>query len=478
MKKIDKLVLRSFVGPFILTFFITMFVLDMQFLWKYIDDLIGKGLEWYIIMELMFFASASMVPMALPLAVLLSSIMTFGNFGEHYELVALKSSGISLFKVMRPLIGAVFLISIGAYFFSNNVLPKANLKFSSLLYDIRQQKPALNIKQGIFYNGIDGYSIYIGTKDKNNRDISDIMIYDHTSGKGSDNVLVAEDGEMFTTKDGRLLHLILYNGTQYQIERKKIKRDVHFKHLRTSFEEWEKIFDLSSFSMTRTPDNLWKDHYQMLSVDQLEKAMDTLNRSMNSRREMLYKYVRPLYSFKGQQIDSIREDYDASLISIKSYDELRKNQQKKVLKKAKNLARNVKNYSTVVKKDLETKSFYLIRHELEWYRKFTLSTACLVLFFIGAPLGAIIRIGGLGLPLVVSVLFFVLFYVISIAGEKMAKQEVLSTFWGMWLSTLILFPIGFFLTFKAMYDSSLFNLDWYLKLFNRFFKRITGTLEH
>lgn len=475
MKKIDKLILSKFAGPFFLTFFITLFIIVMQFLWKYIDDLVGKGLEWYIIFELIFYASASFVPLALPLAVLLSSIMTFGSLGENYELVALKSSGISLFRFMRSLIVAVLFLSFTAFFFSNNILPIANLKFGALLYDIRQQKPALNIKEGVFYNDIENYSIKVGKKEEDNRTIHDIIVYDQTSKKGNDNVLLAKSGEMFTSDDERYLVLRLYNGERYQEMIDNKKESTH-EHLRTSFETWEKKFDLSEFSLDRSEESFWKNHYQMMNLKQLELSIDTLYMDIDDRRETLSRNFSNFFLYKKELHDTMFANAIVPLDSIPGkYSDLfaftKEEQTNKNIKRAISMARNVKSYIGISARDLKYKTRYIAKHNVEWHRKFTLSVACLVLFFIGAPLGAIIRKGGLGMPLLMSIIFFVIFHVFSMSGEKIAENGGMSPMAGMWLSTIVLLPIGVFLTYKAMKDSPLFNLEWYYKNLGRLFSK-------
>ncbi|MEX0811523.1 MAG: LptF/LptG family permease [Chitinophagales bacterium] len=465
MKIIDKLILRTFAGPFFLTFFITLFIIVMQFLWKYIDDLVGKGLEWYIVFELIFYASASFVPLALPLAVLLSSIMTFGSLGENYELVALKSSGISLFRFMRVLIFTVVGLSFVAFFFSNNILPIANLKFGALLYDIRQQKPALNIKEGVFYNDLENFSIKVGRKEEDNRSIHDIIVYDQTSKKGNDNILLAESGEMFTSVDERYLILRLYNGHRYQ-EMIDGKKESTHEHLRTSFDTWEKKFDLSEFALDRSEESFWKNHYQMMNLKQLQSSIDTLYMDVAKRRETLSRNFSNFFLFKKAEFDTLHANANIAFDTIpEKYAALFNNSKADVTEKharrALSMARNVKSYIGVSVRDLKHKRKYIAKHNVEWHRKFTLSVACLVLFFIGAPLGAIIRMGGLGMPLLISIIFFVIFHVFSMSGEKIAENGGMSPFAGMWLSTFVLLPIGIFLTYKAMKDSPLFDVGWY-----------------
>src|ERR1017187_4054931 len=280
MKKLDQLVIKSFIGPFILTFCIAQFVLVMQFLWKYIDDLVGKGLNTWVLIELLTYASARLVPLALPLAVLLASIMTYGAFGEHFELTAVKSAGISLLRFMRPLIFTVTGISIFAFFFSNNLLPRANLKFSALLYDIRHQKPTLALKPGIFYSGIDGFFIKVGDKNDKTNSLYNITVYDHTSGHGDDHVITASSGKMTQDEDEMALTLMLDSGRQYREVDPKDPKDLkgnNYEMVSTSFRSWEKRFDLSQFKLNRTDENFFKDLKQMLNLRQLYGEIDTIH---------------------------------------------------------------------------------------------------------------------------------------------------------------------------------------------------------
>lgn len=445
----------------------------MQFLFKYIDDLVGKGLEWYIIVELLLYASSSLVPMALPLAILLSSIMTFGNLGEHYELVALKSAGISLRRIMMPLIILVFFICIAAFYFANNVMPYANLKMYSLLYDVRQQKPGLVIKEGIFYNGIEGYSIRVGKKDADNQTLHDIMIYDHTNQKGNDNVLVAKHGKMYKSDDERFLIIQLFNGTNYKEMDSKEGMADRRQHLRVHFKEHEVKFDLSAFRLSRTDEGLFKDHQSMLSISQLNKSEDSLQQNI---REQYVSFRRNVYTFFEYFRDSadmkrytpvpLLINNDKNILQQFSHSERLSS-----VSRAFNTARNIKGFveSAVLERDNLEKQ--IRRHQIEWHRKFTLAVACLILFFIGAPLGAIIRKGGLGMPVVISIFFFIFFHILSISGEKFTKEGVLPAAQGMWIASLILTPVGLFITRQAITDSALFDLETYSRFALRFFRR-------
>ena len=465
IKKLDQLVIKSFIGPLVLTFFIAQFVLVMQFLWKYIDDLVGKGLSTGVLLELLLYASARLVPMALPLAVLLSSIMTYGSFGEHYELTATKSAGISLYRFMRPLIITVIIISAGAFYFSNNIMPYTNLKFGSLLYDIRHQKPTVAIKPGIFYGGIHGFFIKSAAKDDETNTLYNITVYDHTSGKGNDHVITATKGTMIQDEEAMALQLKLENGKQYrEIEAKDAAQNT-YQMVSTNFSSWEKRFDLSEFKLTRSDENFFKDLKQMLDLRQLRTEIDTINMEADQLKKSLATNNITYFNYKKFGFDTLQKVQEVKAIAFAKTSELLKGYDSKkrieIMERAVARARNIKNYSDITMKQVEYKDKDVVRHMIEIYRKFTLSAACLVLFFIGAPLGSIIRKGGLGWPLFYCVLFFILYHVTSMIGEKLAENDVLTAFGGMWLSTAVLTPLGLFLTLKAANDSKLYSTDYY-----------------
>jgi len=475
MKKIYKFVLKSFLGPMLLTFFIALFILLMQFLWKYVDDMVGKGFEWYVLAELLFYASATFVPMALPLAVLLASLMTFGNLGEHYELVAIKAAGISFRKAMMPLVIFIIILSGIAFYFSNNILPIANLKYGVLLFDIREKKPALNINEGIFYNELEGYVIRIGKKDKNGIDITNVMIYDHTEEMGNINATLAEKGKMETTADKKTLIFTLYNGYNYYEPVSTRGHRVNKPMQRTHFEEETRRIDLSELNMIRSKGDLFKDNYQMLNLTQLQVAIDTLI-GQRVRREMIIdKYVEGNFTFyKNADTTKFSPANGSRPLNEDFISNFPKQEQMPIVDLALNNVRGIYQQVDYYSREINMKKEIIARHEIEWYRKFTLSVACIILFFIGAPLGAIIRKGGLGMPVVFSTLFFIIFHVISMTGEKFAREGVVPVFQGMWLPTLIFLPVGILLTYSASTDSRILSFDWWAVFFTRiinFFKR-------
>lgn len=484
MKKIYNLTIKSFLGPFVLTFFIVVFVLLMQFLWKYIDDLVGKGLDAYVIGELLLYSSASLVPMALPLAVLLSSIMTFGNLAEYNELLALKSAGISLQRIMLPVMLVVFLITIGAFMFSNYMLPFTNLKMRSLLYDIQRQNPELTIKPGVFDNSIEGFSIRIEERDPKTNLLKKIRIYDHTDRMGNIVVTLADSGYMRMTQDERFLVLVLFNGETYTEMQKQKKRRIErsFPHRRDKFAQQEMLIELVDFGLNRTDESLFKSSYQMMNLKQLTLVEDSLSADVDfsanglkntllittyiKNRDFLKKSIPP-----GTP-DSIRKTLTDSSKNIifntdSIFSSLPANEKEMILNQAIGAARASVNYINNTYITIDSKIRRLRKYEIEWHRKFTLSLACLIFFFIGAPLGAIIRKGGLGMPVVVSVLFFLLYYIISLTGEKMVRESIISAASGMWVSSVILIPLGIFLTYKAATDSVIMNIETYFNFFRR-----------
>lgn len=463
LKKLDTLIIRSFIGPFFATFLISLFVLVMQFFWLYIDDLVGKGLDLFIILKLIIYVSATAVPLALPLAMLLSSIMTFGNLGETFELVAIKSAGIPLLRFMRPLLVVASIIAGIAFIFSNNIIPVAQLKLATLKYDIIIAKPAFDIKEGVFYNQIKDFSIKIGKKDKNDSTIRNIIIFEKKYGV-QDNIIVADSGIMRTTSDKKFLEFNLKSGWRY--EEKGPRMSLNTDYIRLGFREYKKVFDLSAFQMNATKDSSFMYDPKMLSVSQLNVSIDSIKKINKQASDRNILDVGTSLSFTKYS-DTGWRTKDVFKTNVKdSFSKLIADTLKTaVFDRAINQINQAKNNVNINADDIANKSKSLRYHEIEWHRKFTLSIACIVLFLIGAPLGSIIRKGGLGMPLVFSIIFFVVFHLFNTFGEKFVKEAVTSAFTGMWLSTMVLIPIGAFLIFKAMRDSQLFNGEFYYRIF-------------
>lgn len=470
MKKLNLYMLKSYLGPFVFTFFVSLFILLLQFLWKYIDDLVGKGLEWYIIAKLMFYASSTFVPLALPLAILLSSLMTFGNMGEHYELVAMKAAGISLRKAMKPLVYLSLFISIAAFLFSNYVLPVANLKFGSLLYDVRQQKLAFNISEGIYYHGLEGFVIRVGKKAKDNKTIYDVKIYNHTKNQGNVTVTTAESGTMQMSPDQKNLIFTLYDGFTYNDITNVAKYRITKPFEVTQFHKQILNFDLSQFNLNRTNEDLFKTHYSMLNIKQLNHSIDSLSKKHTVAKDRYLNNFLKKYSYMSDSNVVLPEPKKLRItdtITMPVLDNFKLENKADIIEIAQRGARNAKKNIIDFNKELKTRKQIITKHEVVWHQKFKLSIACFIFFFIGAPLGAIIRKGGLGLPVVVSVLFFVVYHVISMTGEKAVKTGEWNVEFGLWLSTLIVLPLGLFLTYKATSDAQLMDTESW----NHFFKK-------
>ncbi len=463
LKKLDKLILKAFIGPFIATFFITLFVLVMQFFWKYIDDLVGKGLDLISILKLTSYVLVTFIPLALPLAILLSSIMTFGNLGESFELVAIKSAGISLLRFMRPLVFVSLFICIIAFVFQNMVIPVTQLKFTTMLYDIRVAKPAFDIKEGIFYDKLPGYAIKVGTKEKDGVTIGDIVIYENQSSL-QDNIIVAKKGVMQLSEDKKFLEFNLEDGWRNQ--EKGPFSSIETDYYRLGFKEYKKSFDLSSFSVLKTPDSIFKGNMQMLNIRQLDKAADSLIKSTGIPIEKRMNREVSSYFLNGKKMDSSWNSVSPPVIpaGIKSYEDLLPDSVFNTsLSRGSEKINLIKSSLDIIAQDYAQKRKDLRYTLIEWHRKFALSFACFVLFMIGAPLGSIIRKGGLGMPLVIAVIFFLIFHLLNMFGEKFVRQDVLTPLGGMWLSTMILLPVGIFLIYKAINDSQLFNTEYYLR---------------
>ncbi len=534
MKRLHLLILRSFIGPFFLIFFIVLFILLMQFLWRYIDVLVGKGLEFNVLAEFLFYTSITLVPMALPLSILMSSLMTFGNLGEKYELTAIKASGISLQRIMSPLIILVFFISIGAFIFANRILPYSHLKMRTLLYDIQQLRPELQIEPGIFNNIAANYSIRVQSKNPDNGTLYHVQIYDHTDGQGNISVLIADSGTIKTTLDEKNILLTLYNGCSYnEVQDFKIHQSKYsYPHRLDRFKKQRIVMELTG-GLERSDQNLFKSHYAMMDLEQLQSKIDSSTKEIKEKQVQLYfnlvttnlfkKRNRPVLKTPPQQIaerkkilserrGDIREKADARMVKITEetnspqpenhltggnarkakpdsisnpdkdtlansrifdidslFNILTIRDKSRILGSAITFARTSKNIVSNSAQTLDYKIRYLRRYQIEWHRKFTIAFACMIFLFIGAPLGAIIRKGGLGLPLVLSLFFFIFYYILSLTGDKLVRESLLPAYQGMWIASSLFFVIGIFLTYKATTDSSMLNMDTYLNFIKKHF---------
>jgi lipopolysaccharide export system permease protein len=464
MKKIDKLILKAFAGPFVLTFFVCVFIFLLQYLIKYFPDLIGKGLGIEVFAQLFFYFSINVTPLALPLAILISSLIAYGNLGEHFELTALKSAGISLVRTQVPIFIFAILLCIIAFFISNNIVPKANLKAFSLLYDVKQKKPTLDFKEGTFYNGLPGYSIKVGKKFADEKTMKDVVIYNHTAGRGNVEVILADSAKMSSMMNDRYLVMELFKGNSYS-EVFDEKKPSMQQFVRNNFTKSKFIFSLESFDMQRTQEQLFSNHRIMRNVNELHHDADSIKAQIDTIAKQTKNSIQPFYSylfFKSIDSTKIIEPY------VKKIDYEKDPALKtRVLQYATNNARTIKAFLGSQKDRIDFYKTDANNFNIEFYRKFTFSFACLVMFLIGAPLGSIIKKGGLGVPILVSISFFIFYYIFSIVAEKWAKEGLINLALGMWFTNLLFLPIGLFFLRQARNDSRLFETDYFAVIFDK-----------
>lgn len=478
MKKLDKFVIKSFIGPLVLTFFIVLIILLLQFLWMYVDELAGKGLNVKILSELLFQFALSFVPTALPLAILLASLMTFGNMGEFSELTALKSSGIPLQRIMRPLIVLICGLVFISFLFSNYILPYSNQQARLLLYDIRRKRPDINLQAGTFNNDIDGFSIKVTSKDPVTNRLEKLIIYDHRDRRGNVSVTTADSGYIKVTPDETAMIMVLYNGNSYsEIEEKNIAPNQRkYPARKDYFKEQTLVLSLSGFDLERSNNEMFRSNSWSKNLSQLSHDIDSLNREYRARQNFecndfkstkIYTGRNPITGSVEANNPSVASPVLQSFNSKSLYEKLSMNDKHTVLSKAIEEIKDVSNYLTANTESLKNQVRSMKRFAVDWHKKITLPFACLIFFFIGAPLGAIIRKGGLGTPAVISIFFFVIWYVISITAEKMVEEGLIGNITGLWASSYILLPIGLFLTYKASTDSVILNIDTYIVYFKK-----------
>lgn len=481
IKRLYTFMLQSFLPLFLMTFFICLFIVLMQFLWQYIDDLVGKGLEVSVIAELFFYAALTMVPMALPLAVLLASLMTFGNLGERFELTAMKASGVSLLKAMRPLMVLMAFVAIGAFFFQNNVLPIAQTKMWTLIYSMRQKSPELEIPEGVFYDQIPGYNLFVQSKDRNTGMLNNVMIYDMSAGFDNARIILADSGKMSMTSDKTHLFLRLYDGEQFENLKEQggtVKGNVPYR--REMFDSKEILISFDA-NFNRMDEDGMRNQYVGKNIEELQATIDSVNHRIDSIgttygeaiKQIPYlgiPYYERQYAGGGvievpQKPITLEKPLDIDSLYRGKNAASQKGLIAQAITKAKRNRQDYEFRSYQMRDDRKT----IRRHGIELHKKFTLSFACIIFFFIGAPLGAIIRKGGLGMPLVISVFLFIFYYIIDNSGYKMARGGRLEVWEGMWLSSAVLLPLGIFFTYKAVNDSAVFNRDAYANFFRRIF---------
>jgi len=462
LKKLDKLILKAFAGPFLLTFAVVQFILLTHTLLKYLDDIIGKDLGTSVLLQLLFYFSVLIVPVSLPLAVLLSSLMTYGNLGEHHELTAIKASGIALTRILRPVLLLTVALAVGAFWFNETIVPRANLNAYSLLWDVRQQKLALDIREGVFYSGIPGYTIKVDKKTGANGDrLHGVMIYDHTQKSGNATVMLADSGRMFTRFNGGYLGLELFHGHNY-VEQPDSRDRAGASFVRQGFDHNIITFSLSSFSLGHTKKELFQQNRMMLNIPQLHFATDSVQKKLHVEEQQVPRALNSYYTY-------LRFDTVGRAASLRS-EKLKVSEGKLpplsalVLQQANNRVHNLRAFANSTADRLNEYARNSALFRIEVYRKYSQSMAVLLMFLIGAPLGSIIKKGGLGVPILVSILFFIIYYVLSIMGEKYGREFVMPVGIGMWMSNLVLLPAGLFFLYQAYNDSGLLEMDFWRRL--------------
>jgi lipopolysaccharide export system permease protein len=474
LKKLDLFVLKSFLGPFIMTFLIVLFVLMMQFLWLYIDELVGKGLSLGVILEFLGWGSATLFPLALPLATLLASIMTMGSFGENNELLAMKAAGIPLLRILAPLMVLSLFISVAAFFASNNLIPVAYEKIYTLRDDIGKTKEEIKIPTGIFYNGIDGYTLRVVSRDENDM-MHNVMVYDHSTGNGNVSLTVADSGIINMSTDKSSLTFTLFNGTNYEEDNTLTSKDSTYSLQKVNFEMQQVVIPLKNYAFKKSDNSKYGNETMTKGLAQLRVDRDSLtvrhqkNLKTQTRKTIFTDALK--YAYQMDTSNRTNEKYATPICPDSLFQWKDLDQEASAYKQAITHIHQQITDMKYVPQDIQSVAYPLRRTILESFRKFTLSIACIIFFFIGAPLGAIIRKGGLGTPVIVSMFFFVIYWVVDISGKKLANDGAITPFIGAFISTFVLFPMGAFLTWKSTKDSALFNADSYKAFFVKLFSK-------
>jgi lipopolysaccharide export system permease protein len=463
MKKLHRLVLLSFLPNFSVSFAVALFVLVLQFMAKYQDDIFGKGLSTSLILKLFGYASFQLSVLAMPLGILVGSLMTLGRLGENYELSAIKASGISLWRVIYPIFIFTLILTGITFSFTSYVIPWANLKLYSLLYDLSNAKPEFTLKPGSYYKGIDGYAIRILERTPQGT-LKDVHIYDHSANRGNLNVLLADSAYMEINEEYMYLKMTLFNGRRYEEVYPEDGKPNLFAHSTFYFDKMVHYFDLSGFKLERTDEKLFASHQYMLNIKEIQIAVDSLKIINDSLKKEAKHYLEPILHW--QESLPLNDTTSYSLIEYnKITDLIDKSQREMVIARAQNTMRSIKNFLefAIIRKNQEKTT--LNKYEYEFYNKYTMPLACLIMLFIGAPLGAIIRKGGMGLPTIVSIAFFIVFYVLLTYGKKMSRDDVISAYFGASLPAIVMIPMAIFITFQASSDSRLFDLHAWKSLF-------------
>lgn len=473
IKKLDIFILKSFLQLFAGTFFICLFIFMMQFLWRYVDELVGKGLEMDVLGQFFFYSGLTLIPLSLPLAILLAALMTFGNFGERYELLSMKAAGIPLLRIMSPLIICCMLLAGTSFYFQNVIAPKAQQQLWTLLVSMKQTSPELDIPEGVFYDEIDGYNIYIKSKDRETGIMEEVLIYSFTDGFENARIIFANEGKMEMTADKQHLQLHLYNGEQFENLKSQTISSKNVPYRRESFRDKHIIIEFDGgFEMI--DGSYLGDRSDSKNMIEISHSIDSLSLQADSVGRSMYKditvttYTKKIFTKRdstkmeaGEIAAIVNMDSVFQAYTLMEKDETLKNSADRMATLANDWkSRSVQNTET--DKNIR-------KHEAAWHQKITLSLSCLMFFFIGAPLGAIIRKGGLGLPVVISVIIFVLYYIIDTGATRVARSGEMNMILGVWMSTLVLTPIGVFFTYKSNKDSVVFNLEVYLNFFRWLF---------
>ena len=479
MKKLDQFILKSFIGPFIAILLVVVFILVMQFLWLYIDELVGKGLSFKVILEFLGWGSVTMLPLSLPLATLLSSMMTLGTLGENNELLAIKAAGISLQRVLVPLGAACLVVSIGAFFISNDLMPVAFNKIYTLRDDIGKTKEEIKIPTGTFYNGIEGYILRVNERDDETGVMHGVMVYNHTGNKGNTSLTIADSAMMKMSKDKSYLTFTLYDGANYEETNNKSYRDTTLQLQKIDFKSQQLYIPLQNYAFEKSDSARFDDEVKSMNLKQLHHGQDSIG---NLNAAAMASNIKGMMNTRSlrfhNQLDSAVVASRSSHFTMKEgegWDDFDK--EINALSNAKNNAEEMQVTLSSYSRERFHYTFTLRRIDIEILKKFALSVACLIFFFIGAPLGALIRKGGLGTPAIISVLFFVAYWVIDISGTKLARDGAVGPFHGVFISSYILLPTGLFLTWKAINDSSVFNMDAVKSIFRKIKIRIMSIFK-
>ncbi len=479
VKTLHIYLIKKYIPPFLATLFIGMFIFFMIFIFTYIDEIAGKGVESSTLAKMFGYIFLTFLPGAMPLAILLSSIMTFGNLGETYELASMKSAGLSLFSIMRPVLVLIIGLAGFCFLFNNYTLPYLHLKATRLLYDVRSAKPAFNLKESVFYNGIEGFSIRVGSKERDGKTIHNVYIYDHSEGLGNTVQMYAKDGEIFVTPDSRFLVIKLLNGTRYQQSVNDSKQQLTRPNMIMHFKEQLVRIDLSGFKMQSTDESLFKNHAEMMNVSQLHSYKDTAAKFRLETYKQTYNQFTAQYYFQKSLVQFKENRNDSTFISLATYlgkqPELKR---KSIIESAQNMIKSAQTFVVSKVNEEESQVSEQAKYEVEWHKKFTLSFACIILFFVGAPLGAIVRKGGFGMPVIISVFLFIIYHVICFTLEKMVLEDKLIVIAGMWTGPLFFLPLGLWLTTKAAKDSPLFDMTSYTEFFKKILLKLNFKKTH